>query len=200
MAGSSLPRSQRSTRLNEDPAAGGESQIQPEHPIQTRRRRSMWHRLRKMSALSLAISLLVVAAVGCSGGSHSVDEAPAKPAKPVAGMSGEPRHGAEGVHGGRASAGASKSEEMRPAAAANQVVIDNFTFDPPTLTVPAGTTVTWVNHDDVPHTATSTAKPKSFASGTLDTDNKFSHVFTAPGTYEYFCAVHPKMTGKIIVK
>jgi plastocyanin len=160
----------------------------------------VWHKLRKRSALSLAMSLLAVVAIGCSGGNRSVDEAPAKATNPVSGMSGEPRHGGDEVHGGPASAVASKSEEVRPAAVANQVVIDNFTFDPPTLTVPAGTTVTWVNHDDVPHTATSTAKPKRFESGTLDTDNKFSHVFTAPGTYEYFCAVHPKMTGKIIVK
>src|SRR5205807_621957 len=137
-----------------------------------------WHKLRKMSALLLAMGLLADAAVGCRGGNRSVDEAPAKAPNPVSSMSGEPRHGAGGVHGGPASAGASKSDEVRPAAVANQVVIDNFTFDPPMLTVPAGTTVTWVNHDDVPHTATSTAKPKSFESGTLDTDNKFSHVFT----------------------
>jgi plastocyanin len=62
------------------------------------------------------------------------------------------------------------------------VVIDNFTFDPPELTVPAGATVTWVNRDDVPHTATSTAKPRAFDSGTLDTDGTFTHRFTAPGT------------------
>jgi plastocyanin len=81
-----------------------------------------------------------------------------------------------------------------------EVRIDNFTFDPPQLTVSAGTKVTWINHDDVPHTATSTAKPKAFDSGTLDTDEKFSFVFTAPGTYKYFCAVHPRMIGQIIVK
>jgi plastocyanin len=52
----------------------------------------------------------------------------------------------------------------------------------------------------MPHTATSTKKPRLFDSGTLDTDDKFSRVFTAPGTYEYFCAVHPHMTGQIIVK
>jgi plastocyanin len=68
------------------------------------------------------------------------------------------------------------------------------------VTVAAGTRVTWVNRDDVPHTATSTARPKAFDSGTLDTDGKFSRVFADPGTYEYFCAVHPKMTGRVIVK
>jgi plastocyanin len=81
-----------------------------------------------------------------------------------------------------------------------EVVIDNFRFSPRELTVAASTKVTWVNRDDVPHTATSTARPKLFDSRTLDTDGKFAHVFTTPGTYEYFCAVHPHMTGKIIVK
>jgi plastocyanin len=84
--------------------------------------------------------------------------------------------------------------------APNQVIIDNFAFRPQVLTVAAGTRVTWINQDDVPHTATSTARPRVFASGTLDTDGRFDHVFTKPGTYEYFCAVHPHMTGKIIVK
>jgi plastocyanin len=81
-----------------------------------------------------------------------------------------------------------------------QVVIDNFTYRPAAVTVAAGTKVTWVNHDDVPHTVTSPSKPRALDSGTLDTDQSFSHVFTKQGTYEYFCAVHPKMTGKIIVK
>ena len=81
-----------------------------------------------------------------------------------------------------------------------EIVIDNFTFSPATVTIAPGTRVVWINHDDVPHTATSTSKPKRFESGTLDTDDKFAHVFTEPGTYNYFCAVHPKMTGQIIVK
>ena len=84
--------------------------------------------------------------------------------------------------------------------ASTEVVIDNFTFDPPKLTISPGTQVTWVNHDDVPHTATSSTKPRTFDSGTLDTDEKFSYVFTEPGTYDYFCAVHPKMTAQIVVK
>ena len=81
-----------------------------------------------------------------------------------------------------------------------KIVIDNFAFQPKELTVAVGTEVTWVNRDDVPHTATSTAKPKAFDSGTLDTDQTYSHVFKEAGEYEYFCAVHPKMTGKIVVK
>lgn len=84
--------------------------------------------------------------------------------------------------------------------APNQVVIDNFTFSPATLTVAVGAEVTWVNRDDVPHTATSTNKPREIDSHTLDTDDRFTHIFKAPGVYEYFCAVHPHMTGQIIVK
>jgi plastocyanin len=105
-------------------------------------------------------------------------------------------HSAGGSEGKEAVAtGESSVDEV-----STQVVIDNFTFNPPTVTIASGTKVTWVNHDDVPHTATSTAKPRQFHSGTLDTDEKYSYVFTTPGTYDYFCAVHPKMTGRIIVK
>lgn len=86
------------------------------------------------------------------------------------------------------------------AAANPQVLIDNFTFQPATLTITPGTKVTWINRDDVPHTATSTSKPRVFDSGTLDTDDTYSFVFSNPGQYDYFCAVHPHMTGKIIVK
>ena len=81
-----------------------------------------------------------------------------------------------------------------------EVTISEFRYEPSTLTVAVGTRVTWINRDDVPHTVTSTAKPLAFKSGTLDTDDKFTHTFTTPGTYEYFCAVHPKMTAKVIVK
>jgi plastocyanin len=82
--------------------------------------------------------------------------------------------------------------------AMNQVVIENFSFVPATMTVKAGTKVTWVNRDDVPHTATDT--DKRFNSKTLDTDDQFAFTFQQPGTYSYFCALHPKMTGQIIVK
>ncbi len=84
------------------------------------------------------------------------------------------------------------------AAGNTDVAIDNFTFTPQTLTVAAGTKVTWINHDDVPHTVKSTEK--KFLSGTLDTDDKFSFVFSEPGTYPYFCTVHSQMTGTIVVK
>jgi plastocyanin len=86
------------------------------------------------------------------------------------------------------------------AAETNAVTIDDFAFSPQTITVPAGTTVTWTNKDDEPHTVTSAADPKLFKSAALDTDDKFSFTFTKPGTYQYFCAIHPHMTGIVVVK
>ena len=81
-----------------------------------------------------------------------------------------------------------------------EVKIDNFSFGPVALTVPVGTTVTWTNRDDIPHNAVSTDDPKIFKSKVLDTDEKFSFTFSKPGTYSYFCSIHPKMTGKVTVK
>jgi plastocyanin len=78
------------------------------------------------------------------------------------------------------------------------VNVDNFTFGPGTLKVPVGTTVTWTNRDDIPHTVVST--DRVFKSKVLDTDEKFSFTFSRAGTYEYFCSVHPKMTGKVVVQ
>jgi plastocyanin len=84
--------------------------------------------------------------------------------------------------------------------APRQVIIDHFAYDPETLTVPAGTKVTWLNHDDVPHTATSSATPRAFDSGAVDTDETYSTVFASRGTFTYFCALHPHMTGTIVVQ
>jgi plastocyanin len=78
------------------------------------------------------------------------------------------------------------------------VKIDNFTFSPATLTVAPGTTVTWSNGDDIPHTVV--GKGKGFRSKPLDTGDQFSFVFATPGEYAYFCSLHPHMVGKIIVK
>ena len=86
----------------------------------------------------------------------------------------------------------------QPSAATAEVKIDNFSFGPATLTVSAGTTATWTNRDDIPHTVVS--YDKVFKSKVLDTDEKFSYTFNKPGTYPYFCSVHPKMTGKVIVQ
>ncbi len=81
-----------------------------------------------------------------------------------------------------------------------EVKIDNFSFGPVALTVPVGTTVTWTNRDDIPHTVVSTDDSKTFKSKVLDTDEKFSFTFSKAGTYPYFCSIHPKMTGKVIVQ
>ena len=88
-------------------------------------------------------------------------------------------------------------EAEAQSAATHDVVIDNFSFAPAASTVPVGATITWVNHDDVPHVVMSTEK--KFKSPVLDTDEKFSHSFDAPGSYEYFCSLHPRMTGRIVV-
>jgi plastocyanin len=97
---------------------------------------------------------------------------------------------------GSPSVNASNNEQSVPATAA--VKIDNFVFGPQTLTVPVGTTVTWTNSDDIPHTSVST--DGVFKSKVLDTDEKFSYTFTKAGTYPYYCTIHPKMTGKVVVQ
>src|ERR1700724_1861086 len=84
------------------------------------------------------------------------------------------------------------------APATMEVKIDNFSFGPAAITVPVGTTVAWTNRDDIPHTVVS--DDKVFKSKVLDTDEKFSYTFSKPGTYPYFCSVHPKMTGKVVVQ
>jgi plastocyanin len=85
-----------------------------------------------------------------------------------------------------------------PAGAADvKVGIDNFTFNPKVVTVKAGTTVTWTNNDDIPHTV---ADPQKFRSKALDTGDTYSFTFTTPGSYDYFCSLHPHMTGRIVVE
>jgi plastocyanin len=86
----------------------------------------------------------------------------------------------------------------QPSAANVAVKIDNFVFGPQAITVPVGATVTWTNSDDSPHTAVST--DGVFKSKVMDTDEKFSYTFTKAGTYSYYCSVHPKMIGKVVVK
>jgi plastocyanin len=78
------------------------------------------------------------------------------------------------------------------------VRIDNFTFNPPALKIKPGTVVTWINEDDIPHTVVATRG--TFKSKPLDTDDKYSFIFTTPGSYEYFCSLHPHMTATIIVE
>ena len=92
---------------------------------------------------------------------------------------------------------ANAQQQQAPAKNA-EIKIDNFSFAPGTFTVAVGTTVTWINHDDIPHTAVST--DGMFKSKVMDTDEKFSYTFTKAGTYPYFCSIHPKMTGTIVVQ
>jgi plastocyanin len=82
-------------------------------------------------------------------------------------------------------------------AGGTQVIVDNFSFTPGTTAVPVGATVTWTNHDDVPHNVVSTEK--KFASPVLDTDEKFSYKFEVAGTFKYYCSIHPRMTGQVVV-
>jgi plastocyanin len=82
--------------------------------------------------------------------------------------------------------------------AASEVTIDNFTFGPKELTVAVGTTVKWINHDDIPHTVVE--KNTTFRSKALDTDDSYSFTFASAGSFDYFCGLHPHMVGKIIVK
>ena len=84
------------------------------------------------------------------------------------------------------------------AASPTTIKIDNFAFDPATLTITAGTTVTWKNEDDSPHRIGD--KNGAFKSAALDTDETFSHTFASPGEYPYICTIHPYMVGRIIVK
>jgi plastocyanin len=89
------------------------------------------------------------------------------------------------------------TQPQAPAQSA-EIKIDNFSFAPGTFTVAVGTTVTWINHDDIPHTVVST--DGVFKSKVMDTDEKFSYTFTKAGTYPYFCSIHPKMTGTIVAQ
>jgi plastocyanin len=90
------------------------------------------------------------------------------------------------------------SAQTQSEAPAQQITIDNFSFAPQQITIASGATITWINNDDVPHTVVGTHQ--EFRSKALDTGDKFSFTFTKPGTYQYFCSVHPMMTGKVIVQ
>jgi plastocyanin len=96
------------------------------------------------------------------------------------------------------SAASSHSTAKAAEPATAEVKVDNFSFGPATLTVAVGTTVTWTNRDDIPHTIVS--NDKVFKSKVLDTDEKFSFTFAKAGTYPYFCSIHPKMTGSVVVQ
>jgi plastocyanin len=90
-----------------------------------------------------------------------------------------------------------RANAQQPSSANAEVKIDHFSFGPGTLTVAVGTTVTWTNRDDIPHTVVSS--DGVFKSKVLDTGEKFSYTFAQAGTFPYFCSIHPTMTGKVIV-
>ncbi len=79
-----------------------------------------------------------------------------------------------------------------------RIAVDNFSFSPATVTVPVGTTITWTNHDDIPHNVVS--PEQKFKSPVLDTNETYAHTFDAAGTYKYYCSIHPRMTGQIVVR
>jgi plastocyanin len=88
---------------------------------------------------------------------------------------------------------------QRATTAQTAITIDNFAFGPANIAINAGTTVTWTNHDDEPHTVVNVTDSKLFKSSALDTDDTFSFTFDKPGTYQYFCSIHPRMVGTVEV-
>ena len=108
-------------------------------------------------------------------------------------------HGApHGLRFVRVADAALEDDTLAAAADGKQVVVDNFSFTPATTAVPVGTTVTWTNHDDIPHNVVN--PEQKFKSPVLDTDETFSHAFDAVGTYKYYCSIHPRMTGQVVVR
>jgi plastocyanin len=141
-------------------------------------------RLVRLGFLTASMTVVLVILAACSGGTApSPTATPAPPVAPAALAT---------------IATTATPVAVQAAASGLQVSIDNFSFTPATITIPAGTTVTWVNHDDTPHTVT--ASDKSFGSAAINTDNQFSHTFTTPGAYNYFCSIHLFMTAKVIVQ
>ncbi len=138
-----------------------------------------------MRAGALAVSTSALTALIACGGSSKAAQPAATPTMAMPTMTGAATT--------RAAGSAVAADPAHP-----QVGIDNFNFSPKSLTVPVGATVTWTNHDDVPHTVTS--RDKKFTSQAIDTDERFTFTFAEAGTYAYFCAIHPIMTAEIVVK
>jgi amicyanin len=108
------------------------------------------------------------------------------------------QHGVGGLRFVRVADVAVEDDTVAAAADSKRVTVDNFSFTPATAAVPVGTTVTWTNHDDIPHNVVS--PEQKFKSPVLDTDETFSHTFDAAGTYKYYCSIHPRMTGQVVVR
>jgi plastocyanin len=117
---------------------------------------------------------------------------------PLAQAAHEAQHGAGAVRFVQVADAALEDGKHAASADGKQVVVDNFSFTPATAAVPVGTTVTWTNHDDIPHNVVS--PEQKFKSTVLDTDETFSHTFDVAGTYKYYCSIHPRMTGQVVVR
>jgi plastocyanin len=147
---------------------------------------------RKSAAVVLAVSVLTLA--GCSASRHD-----AQPSVTF----GSAASGTPGMPGKSAMPSmpgppAGTSATGSPAAVGGDAVsIDNFAFAPTTLTVRAGSTVTWTNHDEEPHTVAAT--DGSFHSPGMGTGATFSHTFPTPGNFDYVCSIHPSMHGTVVV-
>ena len=147
-------------------------------------------------AAGAALSLVLVGATAAShaaAGSHHMDDA-AKPQRSTIAYAIVKRIVARNI----AALGNMVLASNNPATPENVIRIANFTFAPPTLTVHVGSSVTWKNQDDIVHVVKE--KDGAFASDALDTDGTFSHLFGQVGIVDYFCAIHPQMTGKIVVE
>jgi plastocyanin len=108
------------------------------------------------------------------------------------------QHAASGLRFVRIGDVPRENDKAAAAVDGKQVVVDNFSFTPATAAVAVGTTVTWTNHDDIPHNVVS--PEQKFKSPVLDTDEIFSHTFETAGTYKYYCSIHPRMTGQVVVR
>jgi plastocyanin len=160
-----------------------------------------------MSSLPLRFEVVLLAGLACFASlvacGPAVETGGATPQ--MTGTNSQPPNSSPAARGSARQASAPAKSVSKPtgstkteAAKSVSVKIDNFAFEPASLTVAKGTTVEWINHDDVPHTVVE--NKVRFKSAALDTDDRFRHTFTSLGTYHYFCSVHPHMTGEILVK
>ncbi|HEV3027512.1 MAG TPA: cupredoxin family copper-binding protein, partial [Planctomycetota bacterium] len=171
---------------------GGSS---PSGPVPTRQTGISGMKEKRMAGTSFRLVFLGLVLLGGLGSQTSCDNGcPSCSRQESQGTT--TRHDSPGVAG----SSGNPTEVEIAAVLELRVAILDFKFEPETLTVSPGTKVTWVNKDDEPHTATSSEKPKRFDSGVLDTAQSYSFTFVEPGSYPYFCKLHPHMTGVIVVK
>ena len=153
-------------------------------------------RLRHPISATAAVAAAALLLSGCSGSTHSSQSSPSFNFGSGAATPGMVGSGTAAAPAPSQSAVAS-GPEAPPPQPGNAITITNFKFNPQMLTVPAGTTVTWTNQDEEPHTVV--AKDGSFHSPGLDTKGTYSFTFAKPGSYDYVCSIHPFMTGTVVV-